>query len=448
MNKPKKLPPGFSERNNNDLHLFSENPFKFVEDLKSQYGHMFTLKLNNLGNENPLPEGVNGRWVFLTRPEHISSMYKAEFNTLSAAAANQIFFDTKEESLGYIEGELHRTRQSNLTRLLNATKDYVPVIQKIVRETISSWKKGAEFSLFLTLQKLTTRVISTIICGNMPVEERQYICSELLKTENSNSSREDILAADANIRSFVEKKLDGYLQDARINKKEDLLTALLELADDGDTSLTNEVIRDEVFSLLYTGFSTTANTLSWVFLHIFNDKKVYENLMKEIGEIGDLDLLTKDSLNDLHYCDAVIKETLRLHPVTALNGVRLVKKPIEIGEYYIPEGTIIVNCTYLLQRSTEFYDSPEIFSTERFVENKPKSNTWTPFGGGNRTCVGRVFSLREMKVIIIEVLSKFNLKSLEGIPKAAFQGFFMAPENKAPFVIESTVEKYQLQDIK
>jgi cytochrome P450 len=277
----------------------------------------------------------------------------------------------------------------------------------------------------------------------MSIEERQYICSELLKTENSDKSRQDILSADANIRSFVEERLDGYLKDTNSTKNEDLLSALLRMAKAGDQTLTREVIRDEVFSLLYTGFSTTANTLSWVFLHIFSDTRIYNNLIKELEGIDDIDVLDKNDLNNLNYCDAVIKETLRLHPVTALNGVRYVRQTLEIGTYHIPEGTILVNCTYLLQRSTKFYDSPETFSPERFVEKRPDRNVWTPFGGGNRTCVGQHFALREMKIVLIEVLSKFKLESLEPIPRAALQGFFMAPENKAPFMVKHKVEHHQ-----
>jgi cytochrome P450 family 135 len=50
------------------------------------------------------------------------------------------------------------------------------------------------------------------------------------------------------------------------------------------------------------------------------------------------------------------------------------------------------------------------FKPERFLEQKPETKAWLPFGGGIRRCVGADFALMEMRVAIPEIPRRVDIR--------------------------------------
>ena len=61
-----------------------------------------------------------------------------------------------------------------------------------------------------------------------------------------------------------------------------------------------------------------------------------------------------------------------------------------------------------------YWDMPEEFRPERFAKEneQPPAFTYTPFGGGQRACIGAPFAQVEAKVVLARVLQQFQLESL------------------------------------
>ena len=94
----------------------------------------------------------------------------------------------------------------------------------------------------------------------------------------------------------------------------DVLGALLAAQDDADGALTDEEVRDQVVSLIAAGFDTTAAAIAWTMHSILVDQRVHRRLRTEIDEtVGD-EPLTSAHLGEMTYLDAVVSESLRLHP--------------------------------------------------------------------------------------------------------------------------------------
>ena len=66
-------------------------------------------------------------------------------------------------------------------------------------------------------------------------------------------------------------------------------------------------------TFLVAGHETTSAALSWVLYSLSVNKEVQWKLRQELSEIPN-ENPTMDDLNELRYMDAVIRETLRLHP--------------------------------------------------------------------------------------------------------------------------------------
>jgi cytochrome P450 len=66
--------------------------------------------------------------------------------------------------------------------------------------------------------------------------------------------------------------------------------------------------------------------------------------------------------------------------------------------------------TYLLHTRPDVYPEPYAFRPERFLEGRPDTYAWTPFGGGIRRCIGAAFATMEMRVVLREVLNRVELR--------------------------------------
>ncbi|GAB3274562.1 cytochrome P450 [Parasphingorhabdus pacifica] len=429
------FPPGPTGSTGEQLERFNQDPFGRVLELEREHGTIFTLRLGGLGNEELVDIDNNGHWVFLSRPHQIKAMYSADAETISGAQANALFFGTNEKSVSYLDGKDHRYRRSQILPSFSGGRDYVSIISSAIDRNLSQWPRETPFALFPALQKLTSEIIVEIVCGNFDELDRVELAALMPRIENAHNTLDDVLEADGKIRSFVDARIDGHLVKSDEAGRDDVLATLLRFAADGDASLTREVVRDEVFSLLFTGFSTTANTLSWAFLRILHHEDVYEELLRELGEDFRERPLRREAFSSRKYLEATIMEVLRLHPVSALNGVRMLREPLEIDGHLIPAKTILVHCAYLLQRSPEVYDEPERFTPERFMETSVSPYVWGAFGGGERTCPGRNYSREEMKIVLAMALSELRIEPVGEFPTSQQQGIFMAPEDHAQVVI-------------
>lgn len=90
---------------------------------------------------------------------------------------------------------------------------------------------------------------------------------------------------------------------------------------------------------------------------------------------------------------------------------------------------------YLVHRRPELWPDPENFKPERFLESRQSPNTFFPFGGGARRCLGAAFATYQMKIVIAEILSRVELKPVIGYTAhATRRGIAFAPSDGLPVV--------------
>lgn len=420
------FPPGPTDPPAQQLAAFTADPFGAVTDMARRYGSVFTLRLEDLGNGPRDGVTANGRWVFLTRPHQIRAMYEAE--AISGADANRIFFGTDEDSVGYVDGAVHRDRRSRLQPVLSGGRDHTPVIEEVTARRVAGWPSGEPFPLYLELQQLTAEIITELVCGGLEPSDKQWIRETILRTENAELGPEEAGAAEQAVKGRVLERLEAAAAGCP-HAGGDIMGELAGPGPDGG-SWSATTVRDEVFSLLYTGFSTTSNTLSWVLAELMAAPDVMAAARAEADAGFRPGLGHREAAAALPYLDAVIRETLRLHPVSALNGVRMVTAPIELDGHRIPAGTILVHCAHLAQRSPDVFDEPDRFRPERFLSGPVDPYDVATFGGGSRTCVGRIFALREMRTVLAMILRAAELDGPREVPPARQEGIFMAPADR------------------
>nr|XP_026495738.1 cytochrome P450 3A19-like [Vanessa tameamea] len=115
------------------------------------------------------------------------------------------------------------------------------------------------------------------------------------------------------------------------------------------------------------------------------------------------------------YLEMAFKEVLRLFPVGGMLQ-RTINEDISISSYTIPAGSALVIPVYHIQRDPKLWSDPESFEPERFTPKNTKKRPpycYIPFSLGNMDCLGRYFGAKLIKTIVIRVLRKFKLNSLD-----------------------------------
>jgi cytochrome P450 len=211
------------------------------------------------------------------------------------------------------------------------------------------------------------------------------------------------------LRAAADRILLDEISARRATGDEDdsILSLLLAARDEDDQPLTDDELRDELMTLLVAGHETTATALAWTLERLVRHPDVLARLYEEHAAGGDA---------GGEYLDAVIKETLRLRPVVPA-VVRLLRAPVELGGWELPEGVHIGPSIYLLHRRPDIYPSPDEFRPERFLERPAGTYEWIPFGGGIRRCLGASFALYEMRVVLQTILDRVQLSASADAPE-------------------------------
>ena len=207
--------------------------------------------------------------------------------------------------------------------------------------------------------------------------------------------------------------------------------------------MTDLELRDELMTLLVAGHETTATALSWALYWIHHQPQVREKLLQELDTLGEKP--DPNAIFRLPYLNAVCSETLRLYPVAMLLLSRLVKSPLQIGEYQFEPGTLLIPCVYLTHHREDLYPDSQTFKPERFLERQFSNSEFIPFGGGNRRCIGMAFALFEMKLVLATVLSNWEMELANTQPVLPVRkGLLFGPKGGVQMVVKGRREQNQL----
>jgi len=125
---------------------------------------------------------------------------------------------------------------------------------------------------------------------------------------------------------------------------------------------------------------------------------------------------------------------MRLHPIIPM-VVRTLMEPATIGGLDLPAGTTVGPSIIVSHERPENFPDPEVFRPERFLADRnggqtPAANTWIPFGGGVRRCIGAGFSLMEGTEVLREVFRRYDVAAV-GADRPKVRNITSVPRNGA-----------------
>ncbi|GLE01629.1 hypothetical protein PINS_up010463 [Pythium insidiosum] len=192
----------------------------------------------------------------------------------------------------------------------------------------------------------------------------------------------------------------------------------------GDSSFDPIFLRDIVVNFLIAGRDTTAQAMCWFFFEIGQHPNVCQRLREELSEVLPKQSAapTMDQVREMIYLEAVIRETLRLHPSVPANFKQARRDVVLSDGTFIPAGTSVAVSSYSLGRNCAVWGpDAKTFRPERWLDPQdPKkliavsAFQFTAFHAGPRMCLGMNLAMMEMKIFLSSILSQFVIQLAPG----------------------------------
>ncbi len=386
-----------------------------------RYGDLFSMKVLGMGT-----------WVFPGTPELIRAAFTAPADVLHAGESNGLEPVLGPYSLLATDREQHlRQRKLLLPPFRGARmKDYERLIEEIAAEEVAKWPVGVEFATVPSMNTITLRAILRAVFGAEGEIERRL--KELLPEVVEKGSALSVsplfqknlgpwspwgkfLALRAEVDRLLDQLIDQARTDPGLEGRVDVLALLVQARYEDGEPMGNPEIRDQLVTMLAAGHETTANTLGWGIERLVRHPEVLARVQRAVDE------------GDREYLASTIKEIQRVRPVITMT-TRLVKQPFELGGYVLPRGTRIGLAGAVTHFDERLFPNAREFRPDRFLEVKPGTYSWVPFGGGVRRCIGAAFAHLEMEVVLRTVLQTYELTLTTARPeRLAFRGIATAP---------------------
>jgi len=162
--------------------------------------------------------------------------------------------------------------------------------------------------------------------------------------------------------------------------------------------------------MLLAGTDTSAVTLEWEMSNLLNQPEILKKAKREIDtHIGQNRLVDEVDIPKLPYIQNIVYETHRLHPAVPMLAPHFSSEDCTIGEYNLPQNTILLVNAWAIHRDPNLWSDPTHFKPERF-ENENEANKLLPFGLGRRACPGSNLAQRTVSLTLALLLQCFEWK--------------------------------------
>ncbi|KAH7292543.1 hypothetical protein KP509_29G073600 [Ceratopteris richardii] len=164
---------------------------------------------------------------------------------------------------------------------------------------------------------------------------------------------------------------------------------------------------------IVAGTDTTVTTLEWAMARLADDASIQGKLLDEIkAVVGDRPVEETD-LQKLPYLQAIVRETLRLHPPGHFLLPHAVSEACKIGGYDIPANAVVLFHVIAMGRDPQHWEKPLEFKPDRFLNKEfdvtgTKQSTMLPFGAGRRICPGLGLATMHLELFIARLVQKLN----------------------------------------
>uniref|UniRef100_A0ACD5TGK0 Uncharacterized protein n=1 Tax=Avena sativa TaxID=4498 RepID=A0ACD5TGK0_AVESA len=209
------------------------------------------------------------------------------------------------------------------------------------------------------------------------------------------------------------------------HKDADFVDILLSIQQ--EYGLTREHMKALLTDVFVGTIETSSNALEFTLAALMRRPHLMRKLQDEVRSVvpRGQEIVTGDDINKMIYLRAVIKESLRLHPVAPFLAPHLAMADCSIDGYMVPAGTRVLINVWAIGRDPASWEDSEEFIPERFAEGgsdvhvnfKGNDFQYLPFGAGRRTCPGVNLGIANVELMLANLMYHFEWEPPLGVER-------------------------------
>lgn len=436
-----------------NLNLMGALPHRSIHELSKQYGQLMYLRFGSfpvvVGSSVQMakfflkthdvvftdrPKTAAGKYTTYNYSDITWSPYGAYWRQARKMCLTELFSAKRLESYEYIRSEEVRALLRDLHKASGRVvmlKDYLSTVSLNVITRMVLGKKYLDKEVAAEGGSVTTP------------EEFKWMLDELFLLNGVLNIGDSIPWLDwLDLQGYIKrmkklsKMFDRFLEhvvdehnDQRRREGEnfvakDMVDVLLQIASDPnlEVKLNREGVKAFTQDLIAGGTESSAVTVEWAISELLKKPEVFAKATEELDNVvGRGRWVTEKDIPHLPYVEAIVKETMRMHPVAPMLVPRLSREDASVGGYDIPAGTRVLVSVWSIGRDPTLWDAPEEFMPERFlgskIDVKGQDFELLPFGSGRRMCPGYSLGLKVIEVSLANLLHGFAWRLPDGVKR-------------------------------
>lgn len=432
------LPPGSNASNHRQA--MRQDMIGYVEHIATQ-GDLVRI---------PLLGPVYG--YFLNDPDLIrvvlvtdADRYHKPANVKNAARSMQI------ENVFTTDGEVWQALRKVMQPAFHAGRinNYAGIMAAYSEEMVARWQDGEQLDIPVEMMDLTLGITTRALFGaDMRGQEAAAAIVRFIELFYGRISSLPVpgwlpTADNREMKrqlNIIETWLTPMIAGRKVQEEpsDDVLSLLIE-AQKADTSgiLSDHQVRTEVMNLFAAGYEVVAHTLAFTLYLVAQHPAVKERMLAELDAELAGQQVTLETVSRLHYLDLIIKESMRLLPVTTVL-TRQTAVPVRLAGYSLPAKRLILFAPWVLHRDAKYFPEPLTFKPERFDPDHGQPvprYAYLPFGGGPRICLGSAFAMLQMKINLATIWQRAHLDPAPGYKLQPHYAFNTRPKEGLPMIV-------------
>ncbi|KAH7352856.1 hypothetical protein KP509_19G067500 [Ceratopteris richardii] len=172
-------------------------------------------------------------------------------------------------------------------------------------------------------------------------------------------------------------------------------------------------------------------TVEWAIAELLAHPRILQKAQQELEEVvGAIRLVQESDIVRLPYLRAIIKETMRLHPIAPLFMPHTVSESCRICGYNIPRSTVACINVWAMGRDSKVWKDPLRFCPERLLDSnmevRGQDFELLPFGSASLACPGLAFGLNNVHLMLSNLLNAFEWRRIGEIDLSEKVGTLMS----------------------
>ncbi|MFC8529611.1 cytochrome P450 [Nocardia sp. NPDC057227] len=414
--KPRRVSGG--EHEHGHLEEFRTDPIALMKRIREECGDVGSFQL------------ADKKVLLLTGAEANEFFFRSADEDLDQAAAYPFMKPIFGEGVVFdASPERRKEMLHNSALRADQMKGHAATIEREVERMLANWGDEGEIDLLEFFAELTIYTSSACLIGTKFREELDIrfakLYHELERGTDALAYVDPYLPIESfrirdESRAALVELVQGIMDQRRANpaagkEDRDLLDVLISVPDDDGTPRFDASVITGIFiSMMFAGHHTTSGTAAWSVIELLRHPEVLSGVVKELDELyADGSAVSFNALRQIPNLEAVLKETLRLHPPLIIL-MRVARDAFEVCGTEITEGDLVAASPAISNRLPEDFPNPDSFDPGRYIDPNQEDLvnrwTWIPFGAGRHRCVGAAFALMQLKAIFSVLLRDWEFE--------------------------------------